>query len=258
MATSSRWAAFQSGSCVWPASNLRERRDGRVVGRVFLERRPRPRGQSVLRASGVGAAGPVPVHADVAPGERFVEEAVDVGIVAEESLALAAVGELRFAASSRGRRGPPRRLLDGDVPEVQIRTQPAGVACPGASASSGSRRSRRGSANEVGEPALAARTARMSGTGGTGIERQRGEEGVEIAGFRVERRIDSRGQCRGCGARAGAVVPRRRRTPCEFAAADAPPPTPAIRASPAARCCCHRPRPPASRSFSPEPRFVRG
>ena len=90
----------------------------------------RPGRQGRLEARRVGSPRPVPVEADVAPGEGLVEERVHVGVVAEEALALPPVVEAQLLGrpfAGGGERGLDH-LLDRDVAEVQVRREAARVA----------------------------------------------------------------------------------------------------------------------------------
>ena len=101
-----------------------------LVAGVGPEGLESPGRESGLEAPRVLAARPVPVEADVAPGEGLVEERVDVGVVAEEALALAAVvdPQLVRAPVAGGPEDALHDLFDREVPEVQVGGQAAGVA----------------------------------------------------------------------------------------------------------------------------------
>ncbi len=136
VATSSRWAAFHSGSWVAPFSSSSARVDAgpRVRARAPPGSASAQAGSAVSRLAASRAARPVPLEAHVPPGERLVEEASSRPRRRRRSLrACPGCG----AAAPRGDHFPVvasdrlHDLLDRDVAEVQVRREAARVALGG-------------------------------------------------------------------------------------------------------------------------------
>ena len=225
------------------------------------ERLERPAGQRRLEPRRVGAARPLPVVAEVAPGERLIEEGVDVGIVAEEALALAApVDAQRVGIPGTGRSQHGfRHLLHRELAEVHVGREPARVAFlerarlgalfriaaqPPLHERAQARASGRATHPACPRPAAPSRRSAARRRRPRGPERSRSR--TARPGARLARRLDAALRTHGS--------PRPGRTPCGCAAAGARRPRPPPRGAPAERSCSSRRRAPAPGRGAPGPR----
>ena len=106
--------------------------EGARVGRVRTQRGERPGRQGSGEGAGIPAARPVPLEADVAPGDSFVQKRLDVFAGAEKTGTLAAASGAQPLGAPAGNRVERcrRQVLDRDVAEMKVRREARRMAVP--------------------------------------------------------------------------------------------------------------------------------